>query len=146
MWYRGSFERCVLYHLAFYFQEWSDLQPPMSNSRVSVVSQPKLASYYAGKYTEDQAQLTTSDCSAHDSWSALSTLAEIITPKASNRIDFLAECGSGRLDGVRVICRTFASVDTTGRFDEELISCLPASVKFVCHTGMFTDTFTFCKN
>jgi glyoxylate reductase len=35
-----------------------------------------------------------------------------------------------------VIYRTFESVDTTGRFDEELVYSLPASVKFICHNGM----------
>ncbi|KAF2686579.1 glyoxylate reductase [Lentithecium fluviatile CBS 122367] len=76
---------------------------------------------------------------AHESWNALSTLADLVTPKARNRSDFLDECRSGRLDETRVICRTFASVELTGRFDEELVSALPPSVKFVCHSGAGYD-------
>jgi glyoxylate reductase len=43
---------------------------------------------------------------------------------------------SGALDGVLVIYRTFESVEITGRFDDELVAALPASVKFICHNGM----------
>jgi hypothetical protein len=112
-------------------------------SALSVVSRPTLASYHAGKYTENPVIADrASECSAHESLKALSALAELVIPEASNRFEFLEECKSGRLDGVRIIYRTFASVNTTGRFDEELVSHLPASVKFVCHTGTF-DTFIF---
>jgi glyoxylate reductase len=47
---------------------------------------------------------------------------------------------SGALDGVLVIYRTFESVEMTGRFDEELVTSLPASVKFICHNGMRTSS------
>jgi hypothetical protein len=42
---------------------------------------------------------------------------------------------------VLVIYRTFASVDITGRFDEELLEVLPKSVRFVCHNGMLKVCF-----
>jgi glyoxylate reductase len=70
---------------------------------------------------------------------ALATLAEFVVSESVNRAEFLEECASGRLDGVRVIYRTFESVDLTGRFDQELVAHLPASVKFVCHTGTYND-------
>jgi hypothetical protein len=49
---------------------------------------------------------------------------------------------SGALDGVLVIYRTFESVEITGRFDEELVASLPASVKFICHNGMRNRLFS----
>lgn len=79
--------------------------------------------------------LPISDCSAHESWTSLSTLAELVIPNARSRSDFIDECTSGTLDGVLVIYRTFDSVDITGRFDEDLVRVLPKSVKFVCHNG-----------
>jgi hypothetical protein len=44
---------------------------------------------------------------------------------------------------VLVIYRTFASVDITGRFDEELVEVLPKSVRFVCHNGMLRLRFLY---
>jgi D-3-phosphoglycerate dehydrogenase len=79
--------------------------------------------------------LPISDCSAHESWSSLSSLAELVSPRARSRSEFLDECRNGQLDGILVIYRTFDSVDITGRFDEELVKVLPGSVKFVCHNG-----------
>ena len=55
--------------------------------------------------------------------------------QAQNRAEFLEECRSGRLDGVVAVYRTFMSVSKTGRFDEELVAALPASLKFICHNG-----------
>ncbi|KAJ0329367.1 hypothetical protein COL5a_003922 [Colletotrichum fioriniae] len=72
---------------------------------------------------------------AHDTWASLAEVAQIIKPKATNRAEFLEECKSGALDGVKAIYRTFASVHITGRIDAELIAALPASVGFICHNG-----------
>ncbi|KAF2452385.1 glyoxylate reductase [Lineolata rhizophorae] len=76
---------------------------------------------------------------AHDAWNSLADLGELITPQACNRAEFLDECAAGTLDGVLVICRTFASVSITGLFDEELLKVLPDSVKFICHNGAGYD-------
>lgn len=73
--------------------------------------------------------------SANDSWTALSSLAEIIEPHARSRSEFLEECGSGRFNNASVIFRTFESIDITGRFDEEVLEALPPSLKFICHNG-----------
>jgi hypothetical protein len=73
--------------------------------------------------------------SANDSWRSLSSLAELIEPRALCRVDFITECQSGALDNVLAIYRTFESVEITGRFDEELLESLPTSVKFICHNG-----------
>jgi hypothetical protein len=58
-----------------------------------------------------------------------------MTTSAKNRAEFLAECRSGRFDGVVAIYRTFPSIDVTGRIDEELVAALPRSVRFICHNG-----------
>ncbi|KAF2651914.1 glyoxylate reductase [Lophiostoma macrostomum CBS 122681] len=76
---------------------------------------------------------------AHESWSSLQTLAELASPRARHRAEFVKECKSGQLDGALVIYRTFDSVDITGRFDEELVNVLPESIKFVCHNGAGYD-------
>ncbi|KAF1944563.1 glyoxylate reductase [Clathrospora elynae] len=73
------------------------------------------------------------------SWNSLSSVADVVKPTSRNRSEFLAECKSGVLDDVVVIYRTFESVDLTGRFDEELVSSLPGSVRFVCHNGAGYD-------
>lgn len=78
-------------------------------------------------------------CSANDSWTSLSSLAETIEPRARNRPDFLEECRSGRLDNIAAIFRTFESVDITGRFDDEVLEALPSSLKFICHNGKEGD-------
>lgn len=72
------------------------------------------------------------DFSASESWNALSSRAELVTSQASNRAEFIKECKSGSLDGVLVDCdRAPSSVATTGRYDQELINALPASLKFI---------------
>ncbi|KAJ8124716.1 hypothetical protein O1611_g8924 [Lasiodiplodia mahajangana] len=77
---------------------------------------------------------------AQGSWEALSSLAELVTPEAKNRQEFIEECKSGRLDGVLVICdRAPSSLAVTGKFDEELIQALPQSVEFLCHNGAGYD-------
>ncbi|KAI9864800.1 MAG: hypothetical protein M1813_002570 [Trichoglossum hirsutum] len=76
---------------------------------------------------------------AHEQWNALGDFAELVEPEAKNREDFIEEALSGELDGVVVTYRTFASIDITGRFDEELIGVLPASLKFICHNGAGYD-------
>ncbi|KAK6227658.1 glyoxylate reductase (D-isomer specific 2-hydroxyacid dehydrogenase) [Colletotrichum tabaci] len=76
---------------------------------------------------------------AHEAWARLGQVADIIRPKATNRAEFLDECRSGALDGVKAIYRTFASVKTTGRIDAELVAALPESVGFICHNGAGYD-------
>ncbi|MCJ1335974.1 hypothetical protein MMC09_001248 [Bachmanniomyces sp. S44760] len=76
---------------------------------------------------------------AQRDWSSLSSIAELLEPKATNRATFIEECQSGKLDGTVAIYRTFQSVSITGRFDEELLSVLPKGVRFVCHNGAGYD-------
>ena len=67
---------------------------------------------------------------------SLSEIAELITPKATNRADFIEECKSGAFDGVVAALRTFDSFSVTGRIDEELVEHFPKSWKFIAHNGM----------
>ncbi len=66
-------------------------------------------------------------------------MAEVITPKAQSRAEFITECRSGRLDGVQVAFRTFDSVTVTGKIDAELVAQLPRSLRFICHNGAGYD-------
>ncbi|KAK6356458.1 hypothetical protein TWF718_000817 [Orbilia javanica] len=76
---------------------------------------------------------------AFEQYAALSEYAELVTPKSTNREEFIEECKSGALDGVVVAFRTFTSVSITGRIDAELVEALPKSLKFICHNGAGYD-------
>ncbi|ETS81554.1 hypothetical protein PFICI_06556 [Pestalotiopsis fici W106-1] len=77
---------------------------------------------------------------ATDSWSALSDIADLVLSDAGSRSDFMRECISGRYEGVVAICdRAPSSLKATGRYDEELISILPTTLKFICHNGAGYD-------
>lgn len=52
-----------------------------------------------------------------------------------NREDFLSKCRSGEFDGVFALYRSNDSNPITGDFNEELLSALPKSLKFICHNG-----------
>ncbi|KAL2213930.1 hypothetical protein CC79DRAFT_1375375 [Sarocladium strictum] len=74
------------------------------------------------------------------SWEALSEHANLVTPKATNRQQFLEELRNGVHNNVEVICdRAPHSFAVTGKFDEELISALPPSVRFIAHNGAGYD-------
>jgi len=73
---------------------------------------------------------------AHKEWESLSEYADIIEPKARSREEFIAESKAGTFDKVTVAYRTFQSVAITGLVDEELVSILPKSLKFIAHNGM----------
>ncbi|KAL2133131.1 hypothetical protein VTI74DRAFT_2863 [Chaetomium olivicolor] len=76
---------------------------------------------------------------AHSAWSIITSLATVLTPRSTNRSDFLAEARSGAFDGCVAAYRTFDSFDITGRVDAELLSALPASLRFICHNGAGYD-------
>ncbi|PYI12482.1 hypothetical protein BO78DRAFT_392329 [Aspergillus sclerotiicarbonarius CBS 121057] len=76
---------------------------------------------------------------AHNTWSSLSTIADLIRPTATNRTEFIQECQSGQLDGVVAAYRTFDSVRITGLVDEELVNALPKSLVFLAHCGAGYD-------
>lgn len=76
---------------------------------------------------------------AKDVWDSLSAHGILVTPKSTNRTDFMRECQSGALDGVVAAYRTFPSVAITGRFDAELCAALPRSWRFLAHCGAGYD-------
>ncbi|KAI5808739.1 D-isomer specific 2-hydroxyacid dehydrogenase [Peziza echinospora] len=76
---------------------------------------------------------------AHKELAAVSEIADVVVPKSTNRAEFIEECKSGVFDGIIATLRTFPSVSITGRFDQELISHLPKSLKFICHNGAGYD-------
>jgi hypothetical protein len=73
--------------------------------------------------------------SAHKEWSDLASIADVLTPTSTNRADFIKESQGGAFDGVVAAYRTFLSVSITGLIDEELVSSLPKSLKYLCHNG-----------
>lgn len=77
--------------------------------------------------------------SAHDALASVAQIGGMIQPTATNRAEFLAECQSEAFSGVEAIYRTYGSARITGLFDEELVSALPKSCRFVCHKGSTTN-------
>ncbi|KAG6017934.1 hypothetical protein E4U54_000007, partial [Claviceps lovelessii] len=66
-------------------------------------------------------------------------IANVLTPKAKNREEFMAECRAGAFDGVTTAYRNLESFDLTGRIDNELLDVLPSSLRFLCHNGAGYD-------
>ena len=79
--------------------------------------------------------------SAHKEWAEIASIAEVIEPKARSREEFIEECKSGAFDNVSIAFRTFMSVAITGIVDEELVSHLPKSLRFIAHNGMQSTGF-----
>lgn len=75
---------------------------------------------------------------AHQKWKELSDVVEVVKCESSNREEFFKDLKTKYLD-ITNITRSFASIDQTGRFDEELVSHLPESVKAVSHCGAGYD-------
>lgn len=75
---------------------------------------------------------------AKDEWESLSEIAELleIDPE-SDREQFIKDCGTKYKD-VTAIYR-LNNIDYTGRFDKELVSALPKSLKYICHNGAGYD-------
>ncbi|KAF7118175.1 hypothetical protein CNMCM5793_007576 [Aspergillus hiratsukae] len=89
--------------------------------------------------TKPKVLLLGSIIHAHKTWESLAEIAELVTPAATNRAEFLEECRSGKLDGVVAAYRTFDSVTITGFIDEELVNALPSSFTYLAHCGAGYD-------
>ncbi|SCW03062.1 LAFE_0G02102g1_1 [Lachancea fermentati] len=79
---------------------------------------------------------------AQEAWEELSKIAKVVTiDPSTTRSQFLALCQdpSSEVSKAQVISRTFASVQQTGRFDQELAKVLPSSVVAICHNGAGYD-------
>ncbi|KAH8129305.1 hypothetical protein ACSS6W_008195 [Trichoderma asperelloides] len=69
----------------------------------------------------------------------LSEVADVVQVTTGTRDEFIRDCDNGKYDNVVAISRTYDSVKITGRFDAELVSHLPSSVKFISHNGAGYD-------
>ncbi|QUC20920.1 uncharacterized protein UV8b_05161 [Ustilaginoidea virens] len=76
---------------------------------------------------------------AHAEFDKLSELADVTQVTSGSRDEFIKDCDSGKYNNIVAISRTYDSVKITGRFDAELISHLPPSVKFLSHNGAGYD-------
>ncbi|KAK0509413.1 hypothetical protein JMJ35_007807 [Cladonia borealis] len=71
---------------------------------------------------------------------SLSSIADLVKPKATNREEFLEEARSGAFDGVKACYRTFGSIGITGRIEGEVCKVLgEKGLRFVCHNGAGYD-------
>lgn len=77
--------------------------------------------------------------SAHSAWASVEEIADVLTPKSTNRADFLEEAASGAFDDCVAAYRTFDSFEVTGKIDGELLDALPRSLRFICHNGAGYD-------
>lgn len=59
--------------------------------------------------------------------------------RQGTRQQFLSNCRNGEYDGVVALYRSNTSTSETGPFNQELISVLPKSLKFICHNGAGYD-------
>lgn len=75
---------------------------------------------------------------AQAKWDQLSQIAEVIDCTSTTRDEFISDLHL-KYNDITSIARTFASVETTGRFDEELASHMPSSLKSISHTGAGYD-------
>lgn len=75
---------------------------------------------------------------AHQKWKELSEVVEVVECTSSNREEFFEDLKTKYQD-ITHITRSFASIEQTGRFDEELVSHLPKSIRTVSHCGAGYD-------
>ena len=59
--------------------------------------------------------------------------------RRGTREQFLSNCKSGKYDDVVALYRSNTSTSETGPFNEELVSVLPKSLKYICHNGAGYD-------
>jgi D-3-phosphoglycerate dehydrogenase len=76
---------------------------------------------------------------ARPEWEQLSSTLTLKEFPSGTREQFLANCKNGEYDDVVVIYRSNVSTKHTGRFDKELVSALPKSVKYIVHNGAGYD-------
>ncbi|EEA25445.1 hypothetical protein TMatcc_006329 [Talaromyces marneffei ATCC 18224] len=76
---------------------------------------------------------------ARPEWEQLSSTLTLKEFPSGTREQFLSNCKNGEYDDVVVIYRSNLSTKYTGRFDKELVSALPKSVKYIVHNGAGYD-------
>ena len=76
--------------------------------------------------------------SAFDSWAHIEKIAEVITPKATNRAEFLEEAKSGAFDGVFSIYRVSNII--SGPINAELLDVFPKSLRYISQNAAGYDS------
>lgn len=75
---------------------------------------------------------------AKEEWQALSDVAELLEIDSdTDRAQFIKDCGTKYKD-ITAIYR-LNNTEYTGRFDRELVSALPKSLRYICHNGAGYD-------
>lgn len=94
-----------------------------------------------GSYSSYPSDLTLWDSTTSTWRTRLDPLAHTHTPapETTTRASFLDSLSQPPFNTTGAIYRTFASSSLTGPFDEELISRLPPSCKFIVHNGAGYD-------
>ena len=75
---------------------------------------------------------------AQAKWDQVAKIADIIDCESQNRDEFIKDLQTKYKD-ITNIARTYASVEQTGRFDAELASHMPETLKSVSHNGAGYD-------
>lgn len=75
---------------------------------------------------------------AQAKWDQVAKIADIIDCDSQNRDEFIKDLQTKYKD-ITNIARTYASVEQTGRFDAELASHMPETLKSVSHNGAGYD-------
>ncbi|CEO59266.1 Putative Hydroxyisocaproate dehydrogenase [Penicillium brasilianum] len=76
---------------------------------------------------------------ARKEWEALSSILTLKEFPSGTREEFIQNCKSGQYDDVVAIYRSNTSNKYTGNFNDELLSALPKSVRYICHNGAGYD-------
>ena len=72
-------------------------------------------------------------------WDELGSKYNLKEFRKGTREQFLSNCKSGKYDDVVALYRSNTSTSETGLFDNELVSVLPKSLKYICHNGAGYD-------
>ncbi|KAE9372443.1 hypothetical protein N431DRAFT_466688 [Stipitochalara longipes BDJ] len=72
-------------------------------------------------------------------WQALAPEVILKEYRKGTREEFISLLKNGTFDGVEAIFRSNESTMVTGPFTEEIISVLPSTVKYICHSGAGYD-------
>ncbi|KAL4787436.1 D-isomer specific 2-hydroxyacid dehydrogenase [Aspergillus varians] len=76
---------------------------------------------------------------ARKEWEDLSSILTLKEFPSGTREEFISNLKDGKYDDLVAINRSNASTKFTGPFDEELVSLLPKSLKYICHNGAGYD-------
>lgn len=72
-------------------------------------------------------------------WEAFGSKYNLKEFRTGTRDEFLQNCKDGEYDDVVALYRSNTSVSQTGPFNQELVSALPKSLKYICHNGAGYD-------